>query len=119
MVVSRADSHTARRVSGGRPGSGSRRHAVSPAVATALATGADRATPDTEAYVTQYVAGEVAYLSGTGFTHAVGKSLGQSDPADIDVLQEIGTAVIDFSGEELVAPCSSLPFVARRSSFVV
>jgi hypothetical protein len=70
-----------------------------PVELTALATGADRATPDTEAYVTQYVAGEVAYLSGTGFTRAVGKSLGQSGPADIDVLQEIGTAVIDFSGK--------------------
>lgn len=69
-----------------------------PVELTALATGADRTTPDTEAYITQYVAGEVAYLSGIGFTRAVGVSLGQSDPANIDVLQEIGSAVIDFSG---------------------
>jgi len=69
-----------------------------PVELTALATGADRSTPDTEAYVTQYVAGEVAYLSGIGFTRAVGKSLGQSGPANVDVLLEIGSAVIDFSG---------------------
>ncbi|MCV7421467.1 hypothetical protein H7K45_13020 [Mycobacterium yunnanensis] len=69
-----------------------------PAELTALATGADRSTPDTEAYVTQYVAGEVAFLSGTGFTRAVGASLGQNDSAKVDVLQEKGSAVIDFSG---------------------
>ena len=45
MVVSRADTHTARRVSGGRPGSGSSRHAVSPTAATALATGAGSERP--------------------------------------------------------------------------
>jgi len=69
-----------------------------PAQLTALATGADRSTPDTEAYITQYVAGEVTYLSGTGFTRTVGTSLGQSDSANVEVLQEKGSAVIDFSG---------------------
>src|SRR6478735_3909230 len=47
----------------------------------AIATGADRNTPDTDVYITQYMTGEVAYLSGDGFTRAVGASLGQSGPA--------------------------------------
>lgn len=68
-----------------------------PAELTAIATGAERTSPDTEDYITQYVAGEVAYLSGIGFTRAVGESLGQSEPAQIDVLQEIGSSVIVFS----------------------
>ena len=64
----------------------------------AIATGADRNTPDTDVYITQYMTGEVAYLSGDGFTRAVGASLGQSGPARIDVLQEIGSSVVVFSG---------------------
>jgi hypothetical protein len=64
----------------------------------AIATGADRSTPDTDVYITQYMTGEVAYLSGEGFTRAVGASLGQSGSARIDVLQEIGSSVVVFSG---------------------
>ena len=70
-----------------------------PAELAAMATGAQRVTPDTEAYVTQYVAGEVAYLSGDGFTREVGERLGRSEPAQVDVLQEIGSSVVAFSGE--------------------
>lgn len=70
-----------------------------PAELTAMATGAQRVTPDTEAYVTQYVAGEVAYLSGNGFTRDVAESLGRAEPAQVDVLQEIGSSVVAFSGK--------------------
>ena len=52
----------------------------------AIATGADRTTPDTDVYISQYMAGEVAYLGGTGFARAVGASLGQSGPAQIDIV---------------------------------
>ena len=45
MVVSRADTHTARRVRGGLPGSGRTRQAVSPTAASALATGAGSDRP--------------------------------------------------------------------------
>lgn len=65
----------------------------------AIATGADRSTPDTDVYISQYMTGEVAYLSGIGFTRAVGASLGQSGPAQIDVLQEIGSSVVVFTGK--------------------
>jgi hypothetical protein len=64
----------------------------------AIATGADRTTPDTDVYISQYMAGEVAYLGGTGFARAVGASLGQSGPAQIDVVQEIGSSVVVFKG---------------------
>lgn len=64
----------------------------------AIATGADRTTPDTDVYISQYMAGEVAYLDGTGFARAVGASLGQSGPAQIDVVQEIGSSVVVFKG---------------------
>ena len=64
----------------------------------AIATGADRSTPDTDVYITQYMTGEVAYLSGEGFTRAVGASLGLSGAARVDVLQEIGSSVVVFSG---------------------
>ena len=65
----------------------------------AIATGADRSTPDTDVYISQYMTGEVAYLSGSGFTRAVGASLGESGPARIDVLQEIGSSVVVFTGK--------------------
>ncbi len=68
-----------------------------PVELVAIAAGAERTTPDAESYVTQYVAGEVAYLSGVGFTRAVGDSLGRSEPAQIDVLEEIGSSVVVFS----------------------
>jgi hypothetical protein len=63
-----------------------------------IATGADRTTPDTDVYISQYMAGEVAYLGGTGFARAVGASLGQSGPAQIDIVQEIGSSVVVFKG---------------------
>lgn len=64
---------------------------------TAIATGADRTTPDTDVYISQYLAGEVAYLSGTGFSRSVAANLGQSEPDEIDVLREIGSSVVAIS----------------------
>lgn len=68
-----------------------------PAELTALVTGAARTTPDSDAYIDQYMAGELAYLSGVGFARAVGERLGKSGPVQIDVLQEIGSSVVVFS----------------------
>lgn len=70
-----------------------------PAELTAMATGADHTTPDTKDYITQYVTGEVAYLSGIGFARAVSTSLGHSEPAKITVLPEMGSSVVAFTGK--------------------
>lgn len=68
-----------------------------PAELAALASGAQRTTPDSDTYVTQYVTGEVAYLSGVGFARDVAAELGQSDPAQLDVLSEMGSSVVILS----------------------
>lgn len=64
---------------------------------TALAGGASQTTPDAQDITENYVAGEVAYLSGDGFAQAVGRNLANSDPATIIVSQAGGSSVVTIS----------------------
>ncbi|MGE2714630.1 hypothetical protein ACQI4L_11275 [Mycolicibacterium litorale] len=64
---------------------------------SAVAGGASQTTPDSQDVVENYVAGEVAYLSGEGFAQAVGRKLAKSEPADIIVSQAGGSSVVTIS----------------------
>ncbi|MGE2728569.1 hypothetical protein ACQI4F_03755 [Mycolicibacterium vaccae] len=60
----------------------------------ALAGGADQSTPVTKDIQENYVAGEVAYLSGEGFATAVGNKMGYAEPATFEVTQNGGSTVL-------------------------
>ena len=68
-----------------------------PAELVALAGGASQTTPITQDNQENYVAGEVAFLTGDGFARAVGDKMGKSEPADFEVTQNGTTTVVSVS----------------------
>jgi hypothetical protein len=63
----------------------------------ALATGgSDQAIPGN---AENYVSGELAYLSGSGFAQAVGDTLGSREPADISVTQNGNSSVLTLTAD--------------------
>lgn len=63
----------------------------------AVAGGARQVTPDNQDHTTQFVAGEVAYLSSDGFARAVARKMAKDEPVDLKVIQENGSAVVSVS----------------------
>lgn len=68
-----------------------------PADLIAIAGGADQITPDNQGNTATFVAGEIAYLSGDGFSQAVAKKMAMDDPAELNVAQASESAVITIS----------------------
>jgi hypothetical protein len=68
-----------------------------PADLVAIAAGAGQTTPNTQDNTERYVAGEVAYLSGTGFADAVGEKMGKSGSADIKIVQDGRSSMVAVS----------------------
>jgi len=68
-----------------------------PADLTAVAGGASQITPDTQDGTTQFVAGEVTYLSGDGFALLVARKMAKNDPVELKVLQASESAVVTIS----------------------
>ncbi|MET0897034.1 MAG: hypothetical protein ABWY45_03875 [Mycobacterium sp.] len=67
-----------------------------PVELVALAGGASLTTPITQDNQENYVAGEVAFLTGDGFARAVGDKMGKSEPADFEVTQNGTTTVVSI-----------------------
>ncbi|MCV7421461.1 hypothetical protein H7K45_12990 [Mycobacterium yunnanensis] len=68
-----------------------------PADLTAVAGGARQVTPDNQDGTTQFVKGEVAYLSGDGFARAVARKLAKDQPVHVKVIEENESAVVSVS----------------------
>ncbi|MFC7673084.1 hypothetical protein ACFQWH_08375 [Mycolicibacterium sp. GCM10028919] len=68
-----------------------------PADLIAIAGGADQITPDNQGNTATFVAGEIAYLSGEGFSDAVAKKMAMDGPAELNVAQASESAVITLS----------------------
>lgn len=68
-----------------------------PADLVAIAAGAGQTTPNSQDNTERYVAGEVAYLSATGFADAVGEKMGKSGPADIKIVQDGRSSMVALS----------------------
>ena len=68
-----------------------------PADLIAIAGGADQITPDNQGNTATFVAGEIAYLSGEGFSDAVAKKMAMDGPAELNVAQASESAVITIS----------------------
>lgn len=68
-----------------------------PADLTAVAGGANQITPDSQDGTTQFVAGEVAYLSGDGFALAVGRKMAKNEPVELKVIQANESTVVTVS----------------------
>lgn len=64
---------------------------------TALAAGANQTTPETGDGTKNYVAGELAYLSGQGFAQAIARQLGEPGHASIIVSRAGDSAVVSIS----------------------
>lgn len=67
-----------------------------PADLPAIAGNANQVVPDTSDNPEKYVAGEVAYLGGEGFSQLIGKKLGKSEAALLKVAQEARSPVISI-----------------------
>jgi uncharacterized protein YcfJ len=63
----------------------------------AVAGGARQVTPDSQDHTTQFVAGEVAYLSSDGFARAVARKMAKDEPVDLKVIQENESSVVSMS----------------------
>ncbi|WP_237569948.1 hypothetical protein [Mycolicibacterium lacusdiani] len=68
-----------------------------PADLIAIAGGADQITPDNQGNAATFVAGEIAYLSGEGFSDAVARKMAMDGPAELNVAQASESAVITIS----------------------
>jgi hypothetical protein len=68
-----------------------------PADLIAIAGGADQITPDNQGNTATFVAGEIAYLSGEGFSEAVATKMAMDDPAELNIAQASESAVITIS----------------------
>lgn len=64
---------------------------------TAVAGGASQTTPNSQDITENYVAGEVAFISGEGFAHTLARKLAKSKPASIIVSQAGGSSVVTIS----------------------
>ena len=68
-----------------------------PADLTAIAGGASQITPDNQDGTTQYVAGEISYLSGEGFAQAVSRKMAKDEPLELKVIQENESSIVTVS----------------------
>jgi hypothetical protein len=68
-----------------------------PADLSAIAGGANQLTPDNQGNTSEFVAGEIAYLSGEGFAQAVSKKMAKDEPVELTVAQEGESPVITIS----------------------
>jgi len=68
-----------------------------PADLAAVAGGARQVTPDNQDGTTQFVAGEVDYLSGDGFARAVARKLARDEPVRVKVVEQNESAVVSVS----------------------
>lgn len=68
-----------------------------PADLAALATGASQVTPDNQSNTGNFVAGEIAYLSGEGFAQAVGNKLALDEPPELNIAQANESTVVTIS----------------------
>ncbi|MCV7154019.1 hypothetical protein [Mycolicibacterium pyrenivorans] len=68
-----------------------------PADLTAIAGGADQITPDNQANTATFVAGEIAYMTGEGFSQAVARKMAMDEPAELAVAQASESPVVTVS----------------------
>lgn len=68
-----------------------------PADLTAIAAGASQVTPDNQGNTSNFVGGEIAYLSGEGFAQAVARKLAMDEPAELNVAQASESAIVTIS----------------------
>ncbi|RZT18936.1 hypothetical protein EV589_3198 [Mycobacterium sp. BK558] len=68
-----------------------------PADLTAIASGANQVTPDNQSNTGNFVAGEIAYLSGDGFAQAVGRKMALDEPPELNIAQANESAVVSIS----------------------
>ncbi|MFS0899168.1 hypothetical protein [Mycolicibacterium litorale] len=68
-----------------------------PADLTAIAAGASQVTPDNQGNTSNFVGGEIAYLSGEGFAQAVARKMALDEPAVLNVAQASESAVVTIS----------------------
>lgn len=68
-----------------------------PADLTAIAGGASQVTPDNQANTSDFVAGEIAFLSGEGFAQAVSRKMAKDEPAELNIAQASDSAVVTIS----------------------
>ncbi|WP_235679492.1 hypothetical protein [Mycolicibacterium monacense] len=68
-----------------------------PADLTAIAAGASQVTPDNQGNTSNFVGGEIAYLSGEGFAQAVARKMAMDEPAELNVAQASESAVVTIS----------------------
>ncbi|KUI38875.1 hypothetical protein AU195_23090 [Mycobacterium sp. IS-1496] len=68
-----------------------------PADLTAIAAGASQVTPDNQGNTSNFVGGEIAYLSGEGFAQAVARKMAMDEPAELNVAQASESSVVTIS----------------------
>ncbi|CAN3127773.1 hypothetical protein ACNUDN_07640 [Mycobacterium sp. smrl_JER01] len=68
-----------------------------PADLTAIAGGASQITPDNQDNTATFVAGEIAYLTGDGFSQAVARKMAMDEPAELNVAQANESPVVTIS----------------------
>jgi hypothetical protein len=68
-----------------------------PADLTAIAAGASQVTPDNQGNTSNFVGGEIAYLSSEGFAQAVARKMAKDEPAVLNVAQASESSVITIS----------------------
>lgn len=68
-----------------------------PADLAAIAAGASQMTPDNQSNTGNFVAGEIAYLSGDGFAQAVGNKLALDEPPELNIAQANESTVVTIS----------------------
>lgn len=68
-----------------------------PADLTAIAGGASQITPDNQGNSAEFVAGEIAYLSGEGFAQAVARKMAEDEPAELNIAQASESSVVTIS----------------------
>ncbi|TDY03283.1 hypothetical protein BCL50_4351 [Mycolicibacterium litorale] len=68
-----------------------------PADLTAIAAGASQVTPDNQGNTSNFVGGEIAYLSGEGFAQAVARKMALDEPAVLNVAQASESSVVTIS----------------------
>jgi len=70
---------------------------------TAIAGGASQVTPDNQSNTGNFVAGEIAYLSGEGFAQTVAAKLAKNKPVILDVGQAADSSVVTISASASTA----------------
>lgn len=68
-----------------------------PADLTAIAAGASQVTPDNQGNTSNFVGGEIAYLSGEGFAQAVARKMAMDEPAELNVAQASESSIVTIS----------------------